>query len=43
MFPDKLDGAKVLFYTPKGDYGVLFNERVCVIEAAHCNHAGIAL
>ena len=23
MFPDLLDGAKVLFYSPKGDYGII--------------------
>lgn len=24
MFPDKLDNAKVLYYTPKGDYGAMY-------------------
>lgn len=23
MFPSELDGAKVLYYTPKGDYGAI--------------------
>lgn len=25
MFPDVLDGAKVLFFTPKDDYGIMYD------------------
>ncbi|MBQ4282936.1 MAG: hypothetical protein IJB96_03300 [Lachnospira sp.] len=25
MFPDVLDGAKVLYFTPKDDYGVMYD------------------
>ena len=33
MFPDTLDNAKVLYYTPKGNYGDLFYDNGTI--AAH--------
>ena len=37
-FPDYLDNAKVLYFTPKGNYGDLFNEDGTV--AAHYSYPG---
>ena len=38
-FPDTLDNAKVLFYTPKGNYGDLFNDDGTI--AAHFSYLAI--
>ena len=50
MFPDKLDNAKVLYYTPKGDYGAMYYDTgevaayfeylaICKYENARCRIA----
>lgn len=39
LFPDTLDNATVLFFTPKGDYGDLFNEDGTI--AAHFSYLAI--
>lgn len=38
IFPNALDNAMVLFFTPKGNYGDLFNEDGTV--AAHYSYTG---
>ena len=38
IFPDALDNAMVLFFTPKGNYGDLFNEDGTV--AAYYSYLG---
>lgn len=32
MFPDVLDGAKVLFFTPKDDYGIMYDTAGNAVE-----------
>lgn len=39
MFPDVLDGAKVLFYTPKDDYGIMYDTTGNVV--AHFKYLSI--
>lgn len=42
IFPDKLDNARVLFYTPKGDYGKMYYDNgeiaACFSYLAICKY-----
>lgn len=35
MFPEKLDGAKVLYYTPKDDYGNIYYSNGDIADSIH--------